>query len=85
MTGPPHAATPIMSFPYNAATYPPSYTKYRHSARGQNEKWPTNGPGGYITSAIWGVPNKGTKSEVHNPCQKRLLSFFSFVIMVPVN
>ena len=24
-----------------------------------------------------GVPNKGTKSEVHNPCPKGLLSFFS--------
>ena len=30
--GPPHAATSGMSFPYNVATYPPSYTTYRHSA-----------------------------------------------------
>ena len=24
---------------------------------GQNEMWPTSGPGGYITPALWGVPN----------------------------
>ena len=23
---------------------------------GQNQKWPTSGPGGYITPAAWGVP-----------------------------
>ena len=44
----------------------------------QNQKWPTNGPDGYITLAICGVPHaskQGTKSEVahkwaqclHNP------------------
>ena len=34
---------------------------------GQNHKCPTSGPGGYITHAIWGVPDAsewGTKSEV---------------------
>ena len=47
---------------------------------GQNEKWPTNGQIGYITPAVWGVPNAlewGTKSEVahkwadwlHHPCR----------------
>ena len=33
----------------------------------QNQKWPTSGPNGYITPAIWGVPGalgRGTKSEV---------------------
>ena len=37
----------------------------------QNQKWPTCGRIGYITPAIWGVPNAsecGTKSEVaHKP------------------
>ena len=22
----------------------------------QNQEWPTSGPGGYITPAVWGVP-----------------------------
>ena len=46
---------------------------------GQHREWPTRGPGGYITPAVWGVPTtskRGTKSEVaqkwvnwiHNPC-----------------
>ena len=33
----------------------------------QNPKWPTSGPVGYITHAVWGVPyapQRGTKSEV---------------------
>ena len=36
-------------------------------SRGQNHKWPTSGRIGYITPAVWGVPNaleRGTKSEV---------------------
>ena len=37
---------------------------------GKNHKWPTSGPGGYITRAVWGVPNaseQGKESEVaHN-------------------
>ena len=46
---------------------------------GQNEKWPTNGQGGYITPATWGFPTaseRGAESEVahkwarwlHHPC-----------------
>ena len=45
---------------------------------GQNQHWPTSGLGGYITPALWRVPNtseRGTKSYVgqkwawwlHNP------------------
>ena len=36
-------------------------------AGGQNQKWPTSGPSGYITPAVWGSPDAsewGTKSEV---------------------
>ena len=47
---------------------------------GQNQKWPTNGPGGYITLAASGIPTAsepGAKSEVahkwarwlHHPCR----------------
>ena len=47
---------------------------------GQNQKWPRSGPSGYITLAVWGIPDaseRGTKSEVahkwaqwlHNPCR----------------
>ena len=47
---------------------------------GQNQKCPTNGQGGYITPAAWGIPTaseRGAKSEVahkwarwlHNPCR----------------
>ena len=47
---------------------------------GQNQKWPINGQGGYITSAASGIPSaseRGTKSEVahkwarwlHHPCR----------------
>ena len=47
---------------------------------GQNQKWPTSGPGGYITPAAWGVPTvseQGAESEVahkwarwlHGPCR----------------
>ena len=46
---------------------------------GQNQKWTTSGPSGYITPAVWGISDAlewGTKSEVahkctawlHNPC-----------------
>ena len=49
-------------------------------SRGQNQKWPTCGQGGYITPAAWGVPialERGAKSVVahkwarwlHNPCR----------------
>ena len=45
--------------------------------REQNQNWPTYGQIGYITPAVWGVLNKGTKSKVahmgadwlHNPCR----------------
>ena len=47
---------------------------------GQNQKWPTSGQGGYITTAAWGVPTaseRGAKSKVahkwarwlHTPCR----------------
>ena len=53
---------------------------HRFTAGGQNQKWPTSGPGGYITPAAWGVPTasqRGAESEVahkwagwlHNPCR----------------
>ena len=49
---------------------------------GQNQKWPTNGQGGYITPAVSGTfsaSERGTNSEVahllarwlHNPCRLR--------------
>ena len=49
------------------------------SGWGQNQKWPTTGPGGYITPAAWAIPIAlvwGAKSELahkwagwlHNPC-----------------
>ena len=49
-------------------------------SRGQNQKWPTNGQGGYITPAAWGGPtasDRGAESDVahkwavwlHNPCR----------------
>ena len=54
----------------------------RHTSikRGQNMRWPTSGPGGYITPAASGVPTaleQGQESEVahkwagwlHNPCR----------------
>ena len=25
---------------------------------GQNQQWPTSGPGGYITPAVWGGPQR---------------------------
>ena len=36
-------------------------------SRGQNQKWPTRGPGGYITPTVFGglyASEQGTKSEV---------------------
>ena len=49
-------------------------------SRGQNQKWPTCGQGGYVTDAVSGIPSateRGAKSEVahlwarwlHNPCR----------------
>ena len=49
-------------------------------SRGQNQKWPTSGQGGYITPAASGIPTaskRGAKSEVahkwarwlHHPCR----------------
>ena len=38
---------------------------------GQNQKWPTSGQGGNITSAAWGIPTaleRGAKSEVAHKC-----------------
>ena len=46
---------------------------------GQNQNWPTSGPGGYITPAIWGLPNASEEeiksqeahkwaSGLHKPC-----------------
>ena len=48
---------------------------------GQNHRWPTDGQGGYITPAAWGVPTasqRGAESRVaqkwarwlHNPCRQ---------------
>ena len=31
-------------------------TSFSHFCSTQNQKWPTSGPGGYITPAVWGVP-----------------------------
>ena len=53
---------------------------HRFRARGQNQKWPTSGQGGYITRAASGIPTaleRGAKSEVahkwarwlHHPCR----------------
>ena len=47
---------------------------------GRNQKWPTSGQGGYITTAAWGFPTaseRGVESQVahkwarwlHNPCR----------------
>ena len=47
---------------------------------GQNQRWPTISPGGYLSLATWGFPNvavRGTKSQVahkragwlHSPCR----------------
>ena len=30
---------------------------------GQNQKWPTSGPGGYITPAVWGPAKKVTRCD----------------------
>ena len=48
--------------------------------RGQNQKWPTTGPSGYITLAAWRVPTASQREAVlemaqkwagwlHNPCR----------------
>ena len=50
-------------------------------SKGQNHRWPTNGPGGYITPTAWHVPTaseRGAESKVahkwagrlHNPCHQ---------------
>ena len=63
------------------ATYPlPHGVCQPLQTGGQNQKWPVNGQGGYVTPAAWGVPTaseRGAKSEVahkwarwlHNPCR----------------
>ena len=63
------------------ATYPlPSRGAPPLQSGGLDEKWPTNGQGGYITPAVSGIPTaseRGTKSKVahkwsrwlHNPCR----------------
>ena len=46
----------------------------------QNQEWPTSGPGGYITPAVWGVPTASERGAelgvahkwagwLHNPCR----------------
>ena len=58
---------------------PPGWSPPLHR-RGQNQRWPTSGQGGYITPVAWGVPTaseRGAVSEVahkwarwlHNPCR----------------
>ena len=53
---------------------------HRFRAGGQNQKWPINGQGGYVTPAASGIPTaseRGAKSEVaykwarwlHHPCR----------------
>ena len=53
---------------------------HRFKAGGQNQKWPINGQGGYVTPAASGIPTaskRGAKSEVahkwarwlHHPCR----------------
>ena len=57
-----------------------SSTLYGGGGGGQNQKWPINGQGGYITPAASGIPNaskRGLKTEVahkwamwlHHPCR----------------
>ena len=36
---------------------------HRSRAGGQNQKWPTNGQGGYITPAVWGVPTASERGD----------------------
>ena len=36
------------------------------SARGQNQKWPTCGHSGYLTPAVWGVPNALHGDKIRN-------------------
>ena len=63
------------------ATQPlPPGDPHRFTTGGQNQKWPTSGPGGYITLAGWRcqtASQRGSESEVahkwagwrHNPCR----------------
>ena len=46
---------------------------HRFRAGGQNQKWPTSGPGGYITLAAWGSPplqssGQNQKWPTSGPC-----------------
>ena len=54
----------------NVATSPlPPRGSRRLQSGGQNQKWPINGQGGYITPAASGIPTaseRGAKSEVAN-------------------
>ena len=48
------------------AALPPAGSRMLQSG-GQNQRWPTSGPGGYITRVAWGVPNasqRGPQSVV---------------------
>ena len=47
--------------------------------RGQNQKWPTSGQGGYITPAAWGVPTvsqRGVESEVAHKWARSLHNLY---------
>ena len=53
----------------------PNQTKPSLQCGGQNRKWPTSGPGGYITAAAWGFPTaseRGAESEVAHKWAGRL-------------
>ena len=48
---------------------------HRCTAGGQNQKWPTSGPNGYLTPAVSGIPTaskRGVKSEVAHKWAKWL-------------
>ena len=50
---------------------------HRFRAGGQNQKWPTCGQNGYVTSAVSGIPTaskRGAKSEVAHKWSKMLYS-----------
>ena len=75
-----------------ATPLPPGQSLTLHRG-GQNEKWPINGQGGYVTPAAWGVPyasTHGTKSEVarkcagwlHNPFRLRDTQHFRAVVKI---
>ena len=81
---PPHQTTPHHTTPPYPeqggyiTRLPPRGSPSPHGG-GLNQKWPTNGQGGYITPAVSGIPTaseRGAKSEVahkwarwlHHPC-----------------